>query len=296
MTENKIQYNYTIIIPHYNIPALLRRCINSIPVREDIQIIVVDDCSPNTNDLVKLISELKQYHIEYYSTPVGGSAGRARNVGIEHAKGKWVTFVDADDLLSTDCNKLLNDNINCDADVMFFPSTSVMCDDISIKSDRNIFDYHFKEYFRSGNEFPLRFEFDAPWGKFVKKSLIDKYNIRFDEIRYSNDTFFSACIGQYAGKIHVSKDVLYIVTERPGSLTSAKMKSIEEWKIRYNSALRVQRFFDENSIKYRRYAFADFLYIMWSRDKKLFSQEILSLNFKNKIRFIYYCIRNLISK
>ena len=37
--------NYSIIIPHYNVPNLLLRCVRSIPVREDIQVIVVDDCS-----------------------------------------------------------------------------------------------------------------------------------------------------------------------------------------------------------------------------------------------------------
>ena len=37
--------NFTIIIPHKNIPLLLSRLINSIPVREDLEIIVVDDGS-----------------------------------------------------------------------------------------------------------------------------------------------------------------------------------------------------------------------------------------------------------
>ena len=37
--------NYSIIIPHKNIPNLLQRCLDSIPNREDVQIIVVDDNS-----------------------------------------------------------------------------------------------------------------------------------------------------------------------------------------------------------------------------------------------------------
>ena len=40
-----MSYNYSIIIPHKNIPELLQRCLDSIPKREDIQIIVVDDNS-----------------------------------------------------------------------------------------------------------------------------------------------------------------------------------------------------------------------------------------------------------
>ena len=40
-----MDYNYSVIIPHYNIVPLLERCLKSIPDREDIQIVVVDDNS-----------------------------------------------------------------------------------------------------------------------------------------------------------------------------------------------------------------------------------------------------------
>ena len=38
-------YNYTIIIPHKNTTDLLRKCIDSIPKRNDVQVIIVDDNS-----------------------------------------------------------------------------------------------------------------------------------------------------------------------------------------------------------------------------------------------------------
>lgn len=40
--------NYSIIIPHYNIPCLLDICLESIPKRDDVQVIVVDDCSSDS--------------------------------------------------------------------------------------------------------------------------------------------------------------------------------------------------------------------------------------------------------
>lgn len=283
--------NYTFIIPHYNIPDLLVRCIESIPNREDIQIVVVDDCSPNFTHLKNKLSKLPHSNVELYTTAKGGSAGRARNIGIEHAKGKWISFIDADDLLSENAEYILDQNKDHTEDVMFFQSNSVMSNDLTQPSDRNIFQYHFDCYFKYGNETLLRYEFDAPWGKFVKKSLIDNYRIRFDEVRYSNDTFFSAAIGVYADQIFVSKDIIYIVTERMGSLTANKMKTLDEWDIRYNSALRVQDFFDSQSIKYRRYAFADFLYMMSIRDRNIFRSRFKALKTRNKVRYIYYYLR-----
>lgn len=80
--------NYSFIIPHYNTPLLLLRCINSIPIRKDIQIIIVDDCSPNTEELRMVIKQVKQIpYVEFYNTPQNGGAGLARNIGITHAIG-----------------------------------------------------------------------------------------------------------------------------------------------------------------------------------------------------------------
>ena len=285
---------FTIIIPHYNIPELLVRCINSIPVRKDIQVIVVDDCSPNADKYKKTYPELSRPHLEYYRTPQGGSAGRARNVGIEHAKGKWLTFIDADDLLTNNAESLLEKYKDKTEDVLYFQSKSVMCDDLTKLSGRNIFTYNFEHYFKTGKEQTLRLEFDAPWGKLIKKSLIDKYQIRFDQVLYSNDTYFSAAIGVYAKSIFVPKEILYIVTERTGSLTSAKIKTIEEWKTRYNVTLRVQNFYDEHRVKYKRYAFGDFLQELWHRDKNVYFKEFTELSFRNKLRTLYYHLRMML--
>lgn len=286
----------SIVIPHYDIPELLSRCLRSIPERNDIQVIVVDDCSPKGKLNTNTVPELLRENIELYYTPEGGSAGRARNIGIKKAKGEWITFLDADDLLSDISDIIISDLINHKEDVLYFQSKSVMSDNLELSSGRNIFDYHFQRYFNTGDEKLLRLEFDAPWGKIIRKSFIKKHRINFDEVRYSNDTFFSAAIGVFADKIYVSSKTLYIVTEREGSLTAAKMKSAEEWQIRYQTALRVQHFFDKHSIRHRRYAFADFLLLMWERDKSRFFHEFFKLSLKNKTRYIYFVTRSLYSK
>lgn len=291
--ESMEQPNYSVIIPHYNIPELLIRCIKSIPVNPDIQVIVVDDCSENADRYKDIYPDLSRPYLEFYTTTKGGSAGRARNVGIEHAKGKWLTFVDADDFLVENSLALFNKYKGAVEDVIYFPIISVMSNDIHHPSERNIFSYHFACYHKTGDEKLLRLEFDAPWGKVIKKSLVDKHHIRFDEVRYSNDTFFSAAIGYYAESIKVPEEPLYIVTERPGSLTSAKMKSYEEWTTRYQSALRVQAFFDLHHVKYKRYAFADFLAQLWKSDKKKYFKEMWRLSLRNKYRVLYHQFRIL---
>ena len=99
---------YSIIIPHYNCPDLLTRCLDSIPVREDIQVLVIDDCSPGADKYKELYPALSRPYLEFYNTPFGGSAGRARNIGLDHAKGKWIVCVDADDLLVPEAAEILD--------------------------------------------------------------------------------------------------------------------------------------------------------------------------------------------
>lgn len=286
----------SVIIPHYNIPDLLVRCLNSIPIREDIQVIVVDDCSDDYEQYIKKIPELSRPYLELYQTHIGGSAGRARNVGIEHAKGRWITFVDADDLFVESIDMLIDKYIDKEEDVLYFPSISVMSDNLDIMSKRHCFYYHFEQYFNGNNENFLRYEFDAPWGKFIKKSLIDRKSLRFDEVKWANDTYFSACVGVYAKSIFVPREVAYIVTEREGSLTSAKVMSVPEWKVRLSSSLHVQNLFDENNIQYKRYSFIEIFLLMWPREKRLSVLTFITFSIRNKLRVLYSLLRDYKNK
>ena len=87
--------NYSIIIPHKNTPDLLQYCLDSIPIRSDVQVIVVDDNSDEDKKPTFTRDDVKFFYIDKEHTK---GAGRARNVGLEHAVGKWyynnVIYVD----------------------------------------------------------------------------------------------------------------------------------------------------------------------------------------------------------
>ena len=245
--------NYSIIIPHYNIPDLLMRCLKSIPMREDIQIIVIDDCSPDANLYLKDYPELSRPYLEFYRTPQGGSAGRARNVGLDYAKGMWLIFLDADDLLTDDAEKILDETINRTEDIIFYNTTCVMSDDLSKSSDRNFYVQYFKEYVSNHDETPFRYRFHSLWGKIIKRDLVIKNNIRFDETPYSNDVYFSCVTGYFAQTIAVINRPFFIVTERQDSLASSQFSkkgiSFEECQVRFNVALNIKLLFDKWGVK-----------------------------------------------
>lgn len=236
-------YNYTVIIPHYNIPRLLERCVNSIPMREDVQVIVVDDCSPKSKDINITFEKLRQRpNLELYSTPKGGSAGRARNVGLDNAKGKWLVFADADDFFDIAVGELLDSCLNASEDVIYFRCRSVMSNDINIPSQRiSNESKYFTASMTKEIELHFRTEIHVPWGKIIKRNFIEDNQIRFDETLYANDAMFAVLTGCKANSINLANINAYVLTERPDSLCGNFFRKSGEAGIRAKVALRVNK-------------------------------------------------------
>ena len=64
------------------------RCLKSTPVSEDIQVIVVDDHSPDADTYLERYPELSRPYLGFIRAPKNGGSGYARNIGLDHAKGK----------------------------------------------------------------------------------------------------------------------------------------------------------------------------------------------------------------
>ena len=212
---------FSIIIPHKDIPDLLMRCLRSIPVSEDIQVIVVDDNSADADTYLERYPELSRPYLEFVRTTKGGGAGYARNVGLEHAKGKWILFADADDFFVDDMSEIIYSLVDSEADVIYFKNKAVLSDNISIRANRSSYlNVRIDQYLADGDEWPVRFKTYVPWCKLIKRNLIVKNDIRFDELMYSNDVYFSLLTGYYSKIIEVVTRVLYVVTARSNSLAA----------------------------------------------------------------------------
>lgn len=264
------QFNYTIIIPHYNIPSLLERCISSIPQRNDIQIIVIDDCSPNSQELRTTIEKIKSIkNLEFYKTDSGGSAGRARNIGLDHAQGKWLLFADADDFFAPCLSNVMDQYLNAQEDVIYFNFKSVLSNNISINSNReSVYSNFFDQYDKDHKEENFRFLYCTPWGKMIKRTLIEKNQIRFDETRYANDAMFATLIGCKAKSILPINIPVYVLTERAESLANKFCQKPGETAIRTKVALRVRKTIIEHGYTFD-YNYQIYIRILlWNKEYK----------------------------
>lgn len=215
-----MKYIYNIIIPHKNTPKLLKRCLDSIPQRDDLHIIVVDDNSdPNKVDF-EHFPGLDRDDVEVIFTKEGKGAGYARNVGLDHADCEKILFSDSDDYFNYCLNEILDDYKEDDTDIIFFDRLNVDSQYYTYSNKRDWYGNRFKEYEENPQqgELKFRYEFDGPVCKLIRKSLIDKHNIRFEEVIIADDVYFSYMTGHYAESIKVDKRAIYTVTYSPKSI------------------------------------------------------------------------------
>jgi glycosyltransferase involved in cell wall biosynthesis len=220
--------NYSIIIPHKNTPKLLRRCLDSIPRRDDVQIIVIDDNSDPDIVNFENFPGLDEPLVDVIFTKEGKGAGFARNLGITKATGKWLLFADADDFFNSFINEILDEYINSNADIVYFKHNCVDSDKYTPANRCEHFIKYIDYWLLSKKKADvfLRYRHTSVWARLHKTELIGKYCISFDEVMIANDVTFAYLTGFYASSIHADMRILYCTTIRQGSIRHKK-ESIE---------------------------------------------------------------------
>ncbi|RIP33614.1 glycosyltransferase family 2 protein [Staphylococcus gallinarum] len=183
----------TIIVPVYNKELFLHDCIESINClnieNEQVEAIFVDDCSTDSS-----VSIIESYQQKYDFLKLikldenTGSPAEPRNVGINLARGKYMTFLDADDWLDYKGfpNLLLQANEH-NSDIAF--GQSIKHDDkgisklgrfTSFKVENELIPYEIDKIFRAV----------GPPGKIIKTEVIKSNNIKFKHLKFGEDKLF----------------------------------------------------------------------------------------------------------
>ena len=239
--------NISIVIPHYNSWNKLTELLQTIPEKEDIEVIVVDDNSNEQDlNLRKISSDFP--HVKFKKNAKNNrGAGAARNLGLSFVTGEWVIFADADDLFTDNFYNILENYFDSIHDIIYFAPTSFI-DGTGEESNRHLFykelvTHHINNSTET-TELRLRLSFHVPWSKMVRRKLVVEKQVSFEEIMYSNDVLFSAKIGYFANSILASEEVIYSVRESSESLTST-MDNMK-FKIRFDAWVDFVNFMYDN--------------------------------------------------
>lgn len=209
----------TVIVPVYNAEDTLERCLDSIlnQTLKEIEIIAIND---NSKD--KSLDILKKYEKKYNNLIVINNEknlgpATSRNKGLDIAQGDYIGFVDSDDYIEKEMYKKMASCMNNEVDLVTCSRTR--------DTGKKIKEIINKQETTNPKELSLVSNYTAD--KLVKKSIIDKYNIRFPEkYRYAEDMYFLTIYRCYCNKMRIIQDVFYHITFNPNSITNSYNKNI----------------------------------------------------------------------
>ncbi len=224
---DKIIY-YSFIIPHHNSPDLLNRCLDSIPQREDIEIIVVDDNSDETSKPMIHRPDVTLIKIDAEHSK---GAGRARNYGMAKAKGKWLLFADCDDYYEKGFIEQLDIYKDSTFDIIFYDAY-FHYDIVTKKCKNNHFEKIIKNHIENPNSCywlkMLKHCNNATWLRMYSRAYIKRIGVKYDEIPACNDGWFVQYSSAMTDNVFVIPQKLYYYLDTPCSITkSRRTKSVE---------------------------------------------------------------------
>ena len=293
----------SILMPVYNAEKYLNETIDTIKNQSfsNWELIIVDDGSiDNSKEIcTKLMNDDKR--IKYiFQENLGVS--HTRNVALENAQGKYIVFVDSDDLIHEDYLKILINSIeknNSDISVCNFIERKISntgkIEDITrefylkeVMEMSEMKDY-IMDFGNSGLLNPL-------WNKIYKREIIENNNITFDEkVETGEDFIFNLQYFRKVKKISFIKDSLYYYIRRNNnSITYKYIENMYEkgWEIHWllESFLKDMGFYNEENayVLYGNHltgVFSAFLNLyhdhckLTSKEKKAYIKKIISKSY-----------------
>lgn len=292
----------SVIIPIYKAEKYLEQCIESIIKQDykDIEILLIDDESPDRCPIICDSYAQKDNRIKVYHKKNTG-AHSSRIFGVQHCKGKYIAFVDADDKLPQNAlAQLYNVAQKYNLDIALGASL-----DINEKKQiiRNIN--------RAGNGIYTNIEYIkfllsekciiGPACKIIKKEILK--NISFElprTIFQHEDLFMNILIGLHSRKIGIDNDInaYYYSCQNLESLSRGKLMSEDNWILLFNKIRQIlisYHVYDECKKDYIRYIHHTIYSLFHIKEKRIF-KKYNQLNISFKDRRIYDVIIYFINK
>lgn len=225
----------SVIMPVYNAMPFLSKSLDDVLAQtlREIEIICVDDGSTDESLATLRGYEARDARVRVF-TQKNMYAGVARNLGIEHARGDYLLFLDADDLfepalierLHDACEKNDTQMALCRYDIFDMTSGKY------IKNNplpRALFPK--KPVFSPLEYYDYLFQFvtPVPWAKIFRRDLIMEGGIRFEPRRNTNDLYFSFCNAALARSISFVDEILvHLRRGQSGNIQSQNHKNAYE--------------------------------------------------------------------
>lgn len=209
-----MQPKISVILPVYNVEPYLRRCMDALINQSlsDIEIIAVNDCSPDNSLCILQEYAEKDNRVRIINNEENLKLAGARNVGLNAAKGEYVSIIDSDDFVELDfLEKLYGLATDEHADIAKgihreLPENKIVDYNDSISENKWNFRWHL-------------------WTAIFKRSFLMQYEIKFvvDTIVFQMRAVY------YSNKVAVCSDAVYNYCRRDDS-NDSPVFALEKWQ------------------------------------------------------------------
>jgi CDP-glycerol glycerophosphotransferase len=217
----------TIVLPCHRAEQYLNECLDSVLAYrgDELEVVAVDDASPDATGAMLETWAKRDARLRVVQLAENAGPGPARNVGVEHAAGDYIWYVDADDwlppgsveavldrLATHEPDLLVVDHAEVHGDLVLPVRTAdrvgVLSPPVRVVDVPRI----------------LRLP-PSPCIKIVRRSILDKAALRFPPGRYE-DAFFSPAVLMAVDRVDVLDRVCYLYRQRPSGTTTT---STADW-------------------------------------------------------------------
>lgn len=192
----------SIIIPAFNSAKWIIKCLKSIPVRDDIEIICINDGSTDkTIGYFKNFEKFSKQNVKIIDYKENKGVSYARNRGIEIAQGDYILMVDSDDYIYPKVfNKIVDNYLNNEYDMVFYDMV-------------NNYNYRFES---------TQNNYQSKYGnfKFIKRSFLGKTRYSVGK-QYAEDKELHLKLMDKYPYCYFTKEIMYYYNwPRKGSLSA----------------------------------------------------------------------------
>lgn len=214
----------SVIVPVYNVEQYLRVCLESLvhQTHPNIEIIIVNDASPDHSDEIMLEYGDKYHNIKNIFLKENLCLGGARNQGVLAATGKYIMFIDSDDSIDLNyCEKLMEVANQEDSDVVY-ASYKIVNESGEVSRERYMYPTEFAGQITENIRRGVINKGAYAWGKLFRRSLWLEHQIAFPEHLKYEDAPTIPLFFLYANRASFVDDIYYYYLKRSSSITGQK--------------------------------------------------------------------------
>ena len=258
-----VALHISVIVPVYNVENYLIKCVNSILAQnlQQYELLLIDDGSTDSSgqicdQLAEKYDEIQVIHQK------NGGLSAARNTGLKFAKGKYILFVDSDDML---CNNAIPALIDLCEEQELDVLCANYCDayDDGSESPSSIIPVELYNTVSGIDAFKEMFNNNSVqmmvWMNIYRREFLINENLFFPEGLNHEDEYWTPRVLIAAKKVQCRTDVIYRYLHRKNSIskddTSKKKNCMDTIRVCYANKSEIQNLSD----KTLRYMYEDYL-------------------------------------